>query len=369
MKKEITVFVACAIVSIVCYFRLPMFGRLPSGQRLGRIEKSSNYRGDAFRNINEKPLLLKNPIIAVLKFLFGNNVGLKPPYPLPSVKTDLKNLNVNEDLLIWFGHSSYLIQLNGKRILVDPLFSEVSSPVLFFPKAFDGSNVYQVEDMPEIDYLIITHDHWDHLDYNTVLRLKSKVKKIICPLGVGEHFEYWGFNVSCLLEMDWNEEISLDQNLTIFCLPAQHFSGRGFFRNTSLWCSFLLKTKDFQCYIGGDSGYGTHYKEIGKRFGPIDLAILDSGQHNQNWRHVHMMTDEVVNALYDLNGKSLLPVHICKVRLANHQWDEPLNELSMMLDEKKLLTPMIGEKIHIKSSDNTTKKWWKTYHTWDSDNH
>jgi L-ascorbate metabolism protein UlaG (beta-lactamase superfamily) len=143
-------------------------------------------------------------------------------------------------------------------------------------------------------------------DYETVLQLKSKVKKIVCPIGVGEHFEYWGFSIDRILEMDWGEEVSLDKDLTIFCLPAQHFSGRGFRRNKALWCSFLLKTKDFRCYIGGDSGYGTHYREIGDRFGLVDLAILDSEQHNQNWRHVHMMTDEVAKASQDLKAKRLL---------------------------------------------------------------
>jgi L-ascorbate metabolism protein UlaG (beta-lactamase superfamily) len=268
-------------------------------------------------------------------------------------------LNLGEDVLIWFGHSSYFIQLNGKRFLVDPLFSEVSSPVPFFPKAFKGSNAFQAEDMPPIDYLIITHDHWDHLDYETLLKLKSKIKMVICPLGVGEHLEYWGFSVDCILEMDWNEDVALDKDLTIFCLPTQHFSGRWLRRNRSLWGSFLLKTKNFTCYIGGDSGYGPHYKEIGNRFGSIDLAILDSGQHNQHWRHVHMMTDEVVKAVHDLKARRLLPVHICKVSLAYHPWNEPLNELSEMIDEKKLLTPMMGEKIHLKLGDNATKKWWK----------
>ena len=357
------ILVVCAAVLIMGYLQLPMFGRLPSRNRLERIEKSPNYRDGAFHNAIEMPLLLKNPIKAGLKFLFESNAEVKLSHPLPSVKTDLKKLNPNDDVLIWFGHSSYLIQLNGKRFLIDPLFSEVSSPIFFFPRAFEGSNTYRADDMPEIDCLLITHDHWDHLDYETIRQLKPKVKKIICPLGVGEHFEYWGFNADCILEMDWSEEIALDKNLTIFCLSAQHFSGRGFCRNKSLWGSFLLKMENFKCYIGGDSGYGSHYKKIGNRFGPIDLAILDSGQHNPNWRHVHMMTDEVAKAQQDLKAKRLLPVHICKISLAYHPWDEPLNELSKMIDGEKLLTPMIGEKIQLKVNENSTKKWWKMPHS------
>jgi L-ascorbate metabolism protein UlaG (beta-lactamase superfamily) len=339
---------------------MAMFGRLPRENRLKRIERSLNYKNGAFHNVHEMPLLLRNLIRSGLEFLLKNEAKLKPKHSLPAIKMDLKNLDPNEDVLVWFGHSSYFIQINGKRILVDPLFSNVSSPFFFFPKAFKGSNLYQADDMPEIDYLIITHDHWDHLDYKTVLRLKSKIKWIICPLGVGEHFEYWRFNVDHIQEMDWNEEITLDKDLMIFCLPAQHFSGRGLRRNKSLWGSFLLKTRDFSCYIGGDSGYGTHYKEIGNRFGVVDLAVLDSGQHNQNWQHVHMLTDEVAKATHDLKAQRLLPAHICKIRLAYHSWDEPLNELSELIDKEKLLTPMIGEKVHLKFGNNTTSRWWKT---------
>jgi L-ascorbate metabolism protein UlaG (beta-lactamase superfamily) len=351
------IFVACVVVLMTLYLRLPMFGGWPRGYRLERIKKSPNYQNGTFHNVHEHPLWPKNPIRSGLKFLFKS--GLNPRYSLPTIKTNLKSLNVDEDALVWFGHSSCFIQISGKRILIDPLFSEVSSPVFFFPKAFKGTNVYRAEDMPEIDCLIITHDHWDHLDYKTVRQLESKTKKIICPLGVGEHFERWGFSLERIREMDWNEELIIDEEMAIFCLPAQHFSGRGFRRNRSLWGSFLIKTKDFKGYIGGDGGYGPHYREIGNKFGPIDLAILDSGQHDQNWRYVHMMTDEVVKALHDLKAKRLLPVHICKITLAYHPWDEPLNELSEMVAGDRLLTPTIGEKLCLKSSDNTTKKWWE----------
>lgn len=347
---------------IILYFQRPMFGKLPHGERLARIEKSSNYRNGQFKNINKTQMLLRNPIKVGINFLFRNESNLKPSCKLPAIKVDLKKLDIKEDVLIWFGHSSYFIQINGIRILIDPLFSEVSSPVMFFPRAFAGSDIYKPKDMPEIDYLIITHDHWDHLDYRTVLELKSKTKKVICPLGVGAHFEFWGFKNEQIIEMDWGEESICNNGVNVCCLPSRHFSGRGFFRNKSLWASFMIKTNDFKIYVGGDGGYDTHFIEIEKKFGPVDIAILDSGQHNESWRYIHMMTDEVIKASKDLKAKVLLPSHICKLCLANHAWNEPLEELSEMMKNEKfsILTPIIGEKIELKSKKWIKNNWWKS---------
>jgi L-ascorbate metabolism protein UlaG (beta-lactamase superfamily) len=244
---------------------------------------------------------------------------------------------------------------------VDPLFSKVSSPIWFFPKSFAGTDVYHAKDMPPIDCLIITHDHWDHLDYETILSLKNRIKKVVCPIGVGEHFECWGFSQDQITEMYWNECISLDKNFTIYCLPARHFSGRSIFRNKSLWTSFLIDAEGFKIYSGGDSGYDNHFTEIGNKFGPIDLVILNSGQYDKNWKDNHMNPAEVIQASRDLRAKMLLPVHICKISLANHAWDEPLIEISKKCPKESFsfLTPMIGEKINLKAA-NKTKQWWKT---------
>ena len=137
--------------------------------------------------------------------------------------------------------------------------------------------------MPDIDYLVISHDHWDHLDYNTVKKLKDRIGAVICPLGVGEHFEYWGFDKERLIELDWNEDANLVPGFMIHCLPARHFSGRRLTANQSLWASFLLEAPSQKIYIGGDGGYDTHYAEIGNRFPGIDLAILENGQYNEEW--------------------------------------------------------------------------------------
>ncbi|MDR0755362.1 MAG: MBL fold metallo-hydrolase [Puniceicoccales bacterium] len=229
------------VVLAAIYMHSQKFGRISSGIRLEKIQKSTNYKNRKFQNIYKLRADTPTCKLNAYKKLFGiigKFIARKNDISIPSIKTDLMNLNKNEDILVWFGHSSYFIQIEGKRIAVDPVLSDVSSPILFFPVAFRGTHVYTATEIPELDYLIITHDHWDHLDYETVTKLKAK--QIICPLGVGAHFEHWGFAQSKLLEMDWYDEVKLEDGFRIICCPTQHFSGRGFTRNKSLWGAFLL---------------------------------------------------------------------------------------------------------------------------------
>ena len=248
--------------------------------------------------------------------------------------------------MVWFGHSSYLMQLDGKRILVDPVFC-MASPVSFVNKPFKGTDIYKPEDMPDIDYLVISHDHWDHLDYQTVKRLKDRVRKVICPLGVGEHFEYWGFDKERLVELDWQENAKLDSGFMVHCLPARHFSGRGLTSNQSLWASFLVETPTRKVYIGGDSGYDSHFARIGKQFPGIDLAILENGQYNEGWKYIHTMPRYLGQAAKDLKAKKIITVHHSKYALARHRWDEPLeNEIKAAKEDSlNLFVPVIGQVI------------------------
>ena len=245
--------------------------------------------------------------------------------------------------------------------MVDTVFSGSISPIASLAKAFKGTDIYSVNDLPEIDYLFISHDHWDHLDFETIVNLKSKVKKVICGLGVGAHFEHWGFDANKIIEKDWNQQIDLSDGFTVFTTTARHFSGRGFKRNQSLWLSFVLKTPTQQIFIGGDSGYDTHFSEIGKKYGVFDLVILENGQYDKSWKYIHMMPNEVLQAAKDLNAKCLFPVHSSKFILANHPWDEPLEKITTLneVQKVKLITPMIGEKVDLKDSLQIFTKWWK----------
>lgn len=337
-------------LGIVLFLHSPRFGRLPQGERLARIEESPYYKNGQFQNIHPVPLMpdtAKGNFFGILwKFLFQKTPGVRPDQAVPSVKTDLHRLDSTEDLLVWFGHSSYLIQTDGKRFLIDPVFCQ-ASPVRFANKAFPGSEAYKPEDMPAIDYLLISHDHWDHLDYHTVKALKERIGKVICPLGVGQHFERWGFAPEQLVELEWYEQACLDSGLSVHCLPARHFSGRSLRRNPTHWASFLLECPSRKIYLAGDGGYDTHFAEIGRKFAPIDWAILENGQYNEDWRYIHMMPEFMSQAARETGAAHILTVHHSKYALARHPWDEPLQNARRMKEQDSLpvVIPEIGEVI------------------------
>jgi len=339
------------------------FGKKPTGERLARLQKSPNYQSGKFVNFNLTPQITEGyTMLGVMyEFFFKKAERRFPIDIIPSVKTDLLNLLSGDDVLVWFGHSSYFMQVNGKRMLVDPVFSGNASPIPGSIKAFEGTDRYTVDDMPNIDYLFISHDHYDHLDYETIVKLKPKIKKVICGLGVGAHFEYWGYAASDIIEKDWNEKIELGDGFIVNTTPARHFSGRGLSRCNTLWQSYVLQTPTMKIFIGGDSGYDTHFATIGKEHGPFDLAILENGQYDKKWRYIHSLPDEVLKAAEELKAKRLFPVHSSKFALANHAWDEPLSKITALNQEAVLsiITPMIGERVNLKDVDQQFTNWWE----------
>ncbi len=342
---------AVLAIAAAWFLHTPAFGRLPQGERQERIKRSPNFRNGEFRNLSPTTLMTseKGRWEAMLDFLFKKApAGLRPDRPIKAVKTDLRSLNPRDELWVWFGHSSYLLQTGGRRILVDPVFCQ-ASPVSFVNRPFPGTDIYRPEDMPDIDYLIITHDHWDHLDYQTVVRLKERIRRVVCPLGVGEHFEYWGFRPSQLVELDWNESAALDTGFRVHCLPARHFSGRGLTANRTLWASFLIESPRRKVFVGGDSGYGAHFSDIGRRFPDIDLAILENGQYNTDWRYIHTMPKYLNAEVEALAPRRVATVHHSKYALARHRWDEPLENARRLAEEDSVdvLRPLIGEVVRL----------------------
>ncbi|HYH16079.1 MAG TPA: MBL fold metallo-hydrolase, partial [Flavisolibacter sp.] len=334
------------IVVVYAYMQLPLFGRPASGERLARMQQSPHYKNGQFHNLNPTPPLTEGySYTGVLKrFLFSRNAQGKPGASLPAQKQDLRKLSPSDNVLVWFGHSSYFLQLDGKKILVDPVLSGHASPVRFTTRSFTGSDVYTVDDLPPIDYLFLTHDHYDHLDHQTIVQLQPKVRQVITGLGVGAHLEYWGYQPSQIIEKDWFEEVPLDAGFLVHTMPARHFSGRTFKRNVTLWSSFVLITPTRRIYLGGDSGYDTHFKMIGDMYGPFDLVILENGQYDNAWKYIHMTPEETVQAAIDLKAKRLLPVHWSKFALANHAWNEPAIRVQREAQRRDmpLLQPMIG---------------------------
>jgi L-ascorbate metabolism protein UlaG (beta-lactamase superfamily) len=353
------------LVALFAFLQHPQFGKKPTGERLSLIQKSPQYKNGKFENSNFTPEITEGfgYFEVITEFLFKKVARKIPTSAIPSVKTNLLTLSPDQDILVWFGHSSYFIQIEGKRFLIDPVFSGNASPIPGTTKSFKGTDIYTVDDLPQIDYLLITHDHYDHLDYETIVRLKAKTKKIVCGLGVGSHFEHWGFSIADIIEKDWNEKIVLDQNINLYTTAARHFSGRGFNRCNTLWLSFVLETKNFKMYLGGDSGYDTHFAAIGNKFGPFDIAILDNGQYNEKWKYIHNMPEDVVKAMKDLKAKRVFPVHSAKFSLALHSWDEPLIKVTALnaLSENPipLITPMIGELVELQNEKQQFQQWWK----------
>ena len=364
MVLVISITLVAIIILVILFINKPQFGKVPKGDSLALIKQSPNYKQNKFKNLSHTPDITEGvSYIEVLRsFIFDKSKNLKPTKKLPSIKTDLHALIPDEDILVWFGHSSYFIQLDGKKILVDPVFSGNASPIPNSMKSFAGSDVYSAADIPEIDHLFISHDHWDHLDYKTITALKPKIKQIITGLGTALHLIHWGFDAAIIIEKDWNEETLLTDGFVVNTLPARHFSGRGLTsRQQSLWMSFALRTPTMNLFIGGDSGYDTHFKQIGERFGPFDLAILECGQYNKNWRYIHSMPEEVVLAAKDLKAIKLLPVHWAKFPLAQHDWDEPIIKVTELAAANSLptMTPMIGEKVHLNQTTQHFERWWE----------
>ena len=352
------------LVSLTTFLILnqTQFGKAPSGERLKRIQQSSNFRNGKFQNVNFTPTFAED----VSKFemirdgIFKISKRKAPSTALPSVKTDLKNLPPEKDVLVWFGHSSYFMQIDGKKVLVDPVFSGSASPFSFMVKSFKGSDVYAPDDFPPIDYLIITHDHWDHLDYKTVLELKPKVEKIITGLGTAAHLEYWGFDPKTIIELDWNESSVLDSGFEITATPGRHFTGRAFTRNQTIWCSFVFQSPSKKIFIGGDSGYDSHFAKIGSEFGPFDLALLECGQYNKSWKYIHMMPEQTVQAAIDLKAKTMMPVHWAKFALSLHAWDEPIQRVTKEAHRLNvpIIHPQIGELVDL-NDFGVQSEWWK----------
>jgi len=363
-KIMISLILLIVVLSATIFFFMQQatFGKDPSGKQLERILKSSHYKDGKFQNLHETPMLAPDVSYPklILDFFLTKHPNTEPDKTLPSVQTDLKAILSDKPIIVWFGHSSYLIKTNGKNFLMDPVFSGNASPVSFTGKSYPGADVYSTDDFPELDGVLISHDHYDHLDYKTILKLNEKTKHFYVPLGIGTHLMHWGIDENKISEFDWWEDIDLGDSVRITSTPAKHFSGRGFGRFKSLWTSYVIQTPTHRFYLGGDSGYDDHFKEIGDKFGPFDIVFLECGQYNVKWPFIHMMPEQTVQASIDLKAKVLMPVHWGKFTLATHPWNESIERATKAADSLnvKLTTPKIGEPILIDSS-YPNEKWWR----------
>jgi len=360
LKRTILLF-AVLFALTASFMMHPQFGKRPAGERLKRIQESKQFKNGRFQNSNPIPQLTQSWSIALCDYFCRRSDETAPRHKIPTVALNWKELLAKSQSLVWLGHSSYFLHLDNKNILVDPVLSGSISPIPGSGKAFEGADITTAEELPPIDYLFISHDHYDHMDYKTLKTLQPRVGKIIVGLGVGSHLEYWGYRPDQIVEKDWWEEIDLGDGFKLTVTPARHFSGRSIWTANTLWASYALETPSLKLYLGGDSGYDSHFKEIGDKLGPFDLAILENGQYDLSWKYIHMMPEEVVQAAKDLKASLLLPVHSSKFVLANHAWYEPLERVSKEAKKQQqgLLTPLIGELVDLEHASTAPSYWWK----------
>lgn len=328
--------------SLLCCASL---GHNPEGADLARMEQSPNYRDGKFHNQIPTPMFAEgeNFFTALFGGMFTSAKNLKPDEALPAIHADLKNLPDNS--LVWLGHSSWLFKINNKTILVDPVIENYAAPVALFNRAFKGTTIFTPADFPDIDYLLLTHDHWDHLEYPTLKELAPKIKTVVCPLGVGSHLKAWGFAPDKIIEQDWHDKLDAGDGLALHVIPARHFSGRLLTRDKTLWAGYAIITPRTKIFISGDSGYGPHFREAGAKFGGFDLAILENGQYDARWPHIHMFPEETARAGEDLQAKRVAPNHNGRFAMARHAWDEPVRRLAEAAKDKsyELIIPKIGK--------------------------
>jgi L-ascorbate metabolism protein UlaG (beta-lactamase superfamily) len=298
---------------------------------------------------------------AASQVVFSPQSEKSPRESLPLRKLDAAALTeVPGPVIYRLGHSSMLLKLGDDLVLIDPVFSERASPVQWAgPRRFHPVPLAP-EALPEITAVIISHNHYDHLDRDTVRQLADSVHYFVVPLGVGEHLRDWGVDDEAIVELDWWEELEIG-DLTLAATPAQHFSGRSLTdRNKTLWASWVIQGGGANLFFSGDTGYFDGFREIGERYGPFDVTMIENGAYNEAWRSMHLMPEESVQAHIDLRGRAMLPIHNSTFDLSIHAWYEPLERVSALAAEHgvQLLTPVIGAPVQV-FEPRPTYAWWR----------
>ena len=343
----------------------PQIGGSVSGQRLNRAEQSPQFHDGKFANAIETDMSMPfGKMSGVMWEFIKGGKDREPDWSIPVMKMDQSRLRLAADTaakITWFGHSAFLLEIDGKRLLLDPMFGSHPSPVSFMgAKRFNDTLPIEIKNLPHIDAALISHDHYDHLDYGSIVELKEKVGVFYMPLGVGAHLERWGVDSSKIHELDWWDKVEFE-GLTFVSTPARHFSGRGLTnRFSTLWSSWVILGKHQRLFFSGDSGYFPGFKEIGEKYGPFDLTMMECGQYNEAWSNIHMMPEETVQAHIDVKGDLLMPIHWGAFTLALHTWTDPVVRVLAKAREEnvRVITPFIGQTFTV-GRDIPQKHWWE----------
>ena len=354
------------IVAGVLFVTLsPQFGRSPSKEQILTYQESGHHDGEKF--VNRVPAVMDIKFWSLLRKQFADAPDRHPTKDIAVEKVDsidIATYRKDTTRLTWFGHSAFLLEMDGKKILLDPMLTEVPAPhPLLGPKRYSSELPIAIEKLPYIDAIIISHDHYDHLDYQSIKLLKDKTARFYTSLGVGNHLEEWGVEPEKIYELNWWDSTGFE-GVQLIAAPARHFSGRGLLdRQSTLWCSWIIRGKHDNIYFSGDGGYDIHFREIGDKYGPFDLSLLECGQYNEQWKAIHMMPEETVQAAIDLKSRVFMPIHWGAFTLALHDWTDPVeragNEAKRL--NQPMTTPTIGQQVILDSQDLPAGHWWTRY--------
>ena len=341
------------------------FGSRASSTDMQKYRRSPQWNGKIFVNTEDTKIDVN--FFALPKLLyrqFCKKENREPLRKLPIHAFDRADFEQASPRMkaIWFGHSAVLLRINNSNIFIDPMLGPNAAPISpFSVNRFSANTLMIIDQLPEIDLILISHDHYDHLDYESISKLKDKTKHFFVALGVARHLKGWGIEESRITEFDWwDNELYNDINVTF--TPTRHFSGRGLNDNArSLWGGWALRLKDEKIWFSGDSGYGAHFAEVGKRLGPFDFAFMECGQYHELWHQIHMYPEESIQAAIDAGAKKVMPVHWAAFSLAQHSWTDPVERFIIAAKNKGLdyCTSNLGETFNAHSTKQST--WWKSF--------
>jgi L-ascorbate metabolism protein UlaG (beta-lactamase superfamily) len=338
-------------------------GAQPSDIR-ATAERSPNFRDGVFVNLEPASQFSidREEQRQMLWEVVGNRGATRPRAAIPLATQEARafETGAGQIAVSWFGHSTALLEIDGYRVLTDPVWSERCSPSDIVGPGRMHPPPVPLDALPALDAIVISHDHYDHLDIDTILALAhSQWAPFVVPLGVGAHLRDWGIPDERIIELDWNEHAQVDQ-LTLICTPARHFSGRFLNRNGTLWASWAIIGPAHRAYFGGDTGYTKSFAEIGAEHGPFDITLMPVGAYNRTWPDIHMNPEEAVQAHLDVNGRLLVPIHWCTFRLAPHPWAEPIERLLAAADAAhvQVAVPKPGERVD-PTATAELDPWWR----------